>query len=76
MLSFPLKNVQGQVIGVVQLINHIGGAEEDGTPIYTPFPITAVDEVKNLITMLGALVERTDLVDEIQRLRREAEMVL
>ena len=71
MLAFPLKNVQGQVIGVVQLINHIGGTDENGNTTYTPFPLSEVDRVKGLMTMLGALVERYDLVTEIQSLRRQ-----
>ena len=70
MLSFPLKNVEGHVIGVVQLINHIAGSDEEGNIMYTPFPESEVENIRSIITMLGALIERYDLLDEIHRLRR------
>ena len=73
MLAFPLKNYQGQVIGVVQLLNHINGVDELGTPTYEPFPFTFVDDMKSLISVLGAMVERTDLLFEIKKLRKEVE---
>jgi hypothetical protein len=71
MLAFPLKNYQGQVIGVVQLLNHIGGMDDMGVADYVPFPFTYVDDMKSLITVLGGMIERTDLLFEVKRLKRE-----
>ncbi|MFT7145095.1 MAG: hypothetical protein ACI8QY_001154, partial [bacterium] len=52
MLAFPLKNYQGNVIGVVQLLNHIDGVDDLGNPRYKQFDFNHVDEMKSLITVL------------------------
>lgn len=69
MLTFPLKNFQGQVIGVIQLLNHIEKVDDLGTPTYSPFPIMFVDDMRNVMTVLGAMVERTALLQEIDDLK-------
>lgn len=69
MMAFPLKNYQGDVIGVVQLLNHINGVDMNGEPNYQPFPITHVDDMKSLITVLGGIVERAAMVEEIAKLK-------
>tara|TARA_R110000868_G_scaffold218576_1_gene469060 strand:+ start:217460 stop:218068 length:609 start_codon:yes stop_codon:yes gene_type:complete len=75
MLAFPLKNYQGKVIGVVQLLNHIEGVDDFGAPRYSEFSLSHVDDMKSLITVLGGMVERTDLLFEIKRLRQEIEIL-
>lgn len=71
MLAFPLKNYQGKVIGVVQLLNHISKVNDMGGAEYAPFPFSYVDDMKSLVTVLGAMVERADLLFEIKRLKSE-----
>ena len=66
MLSFPLKNFHGKVVGVVQLLNHINDSGN-----YEPFPLSAVDDMKSVITVLGVMIEQVDLLREIQDLREE-----
>lgn len=73
MLAFPLKNYHGQVIGVVQLLNHINSVDNAGVADYKPFPYTHVDDMKSLITVLGGMIERTDLLFEVKRLKKELE---
>lgn len=73
MLAFPLKSFTGDVIGVVQLLNHIDGVSEVGHPRYGVFPMSYVDDVKTLVTVLGAMVERAHLLAEIDILRKEVE---
>ena len=73
MLSFPLKNFQGQVVGVVQLLNHIEGVDDFGTPKYAPFPMMFIDDMKNVMMVLGAIVERTKLIHEIESLKQQLE---
>lgn len=69
MLAFPLKNFQGQIIGVVQLLNHITGVDDANVPTYGSFPMMYVDDMKNVMTVLGAMVERTALLQEIAELK-------
>ena len=69
-LVFPLKNFQGKMIGVVQLLNHIAGVDDLGTPTYEPFPMMYVDDMKNVMSILGAMVERTALLQEIATLKK------
>lgn len=69
MLAFPLKNFNREVIGVVQLINHISGVDGAGNPQYSPFSAKSVDQMKSIMTILGVMVERVDLLSEINRLR-------
>ncbi len=72
MLAFPLKNFYGRVIGVVQLINHIDGVGDDGKPIYHPFTLQHQEDMESLSTIIGAMVERIDLIHEIERLRKNS----
>ena len=71
MLAFPLKNYQGDVIGVVQLLNHINGVDMNGEPNYQPFPLAYVDDMKSVMTVLGAIVERASMVEEIAQLKQK-----
>lgn len=73
MLAFPLKNYQGKVIGVVQLLNHIDGVSDMGTPLYKPFDFNHTDDMKSLVTILGGMIERADLLSENKRLKKEIE---
>ncbi|MBI1363934.1 MAG: GAF domain-containing protein [Proteobacteria bacterium] len=66
MLVFPLKNLRGQVTGVIQLLNHLEGADKVGS-----FKLAHINEMKSLVTMIGMLVERTALVKEVERLSHE-----
>lgn len=67
MLAFPLKNVKGSIMGVIQLLNHIDGVEEE-EPVYKPFPIRCVEDMKKLALMIGMVVERAAMIEEIERL--------
>ncbi len=69
MLAFPLKNFNKEVIGIVQLINHISGVDENGETEYSPFPQKNVEQMKSVMTILGVMVERIDLLSEISKLR-------
>ena len=60
-LCFPLKNYTNQVIGVVQLINRVG---PDGKPI--PFDPHMAAIVAPVARVLGASIERTDMMDQIR----------
>lgn len=71
MLAFPLKNFQGRVIGVVQLINRITGVDNDGIPKYGSFTLENIDDMQSVLTILGVMVERIDLLSEIDRLKKE-----
>lgn len=73
MLAFPLKNYQGQVIGVVQLLNHIESVDDMKVADYAPFPFAYVDDMKSLITVLGGMIERADLLFEVKRLKKEVQ---
>lgn len=75
MLAFPLKNFQGRVIGVVQLLNHITGADGEGNAAYGSFPLRHVDDMRSVMTVLGVMVERIDLLNEIETLRKEVEVL-
>jgi len=66
MLAFPLKNMRGEVTGVIQLLNHIKGPNQVGS-----FTLAHIAEMKSLVTMIGMLVERTALVKEVERLRKD-----
>lgn len=68
MVAFPLKNYQGRIIGVVQLLNHIEASDENGN-VYGPFPLDYVDDMKGIMVILGAMVEREDLVREMSELK-------
>ena len=61
MLCFPLKNYTNQVIGVVQLINRVGPG---GKPI--PFDPHMAAIVAPVARVLGASIERTDMMDQIR----------
>lgn len=61
MLCFPLKNYTNQVIGVVQLINRAGPG---GKPI--PFDPHMAAIVAPVARVLGASIERTDMMDQIR----------
>jgi hypothetical protein len=67
MLAFPLKNLQGDVVGVIQLINHITKHDAKGAPVYGAFPFSTVDEIKRVITVLGVVVQWADLTQEISK---------
>ncbi len=70
MVAFPLLNFQNKVVGAVQLMNHIKEMD-DGVPRYGSFPLSTIDDIKSVMTMLGVIVESVDLRNEIQRLRQE-----
>lgn len=61
MLCFPLKNYTNHVIGVVQLINRIG---PDKQPI--PFDPHMAAIVAPMARVVGASIERTDMMDQIR----------
>lgn len=61
MLCFPLKNYSNRVIGVVQLINRIGPGGE--TIPFDPYMAAIVAPVARI---LGASIERTDMMDQIR----------
>lgn len=65
MLSVPLKNIKDEVIGVVQLLNRLG--EEEGT--YTPFSEEDTLHMEMLSLIIGMMVERSALVEEVNRLK-------
>ncbi len=72
MLAFPLKNAHNEVVGVVQLINHLEGLDKEGKPLYKPFKLQHVDDMKSLMVVLGMVAERTALVSEVARLKKLA----
>ena len=67
MLSVPLKNVKNQVIGVIQLLNHL--PEEGSSEKYAPFREEDKKNMESLSLILGMMVERAALMEEIERLR-------
>lgn len=69
MLAFPLKTVDGQIVGVIQLLNHIDSLSADGTPHYSTFPLDMVDEMQGITKIVGIIVERMALLDEIKLLK-------
>jgi GAF domain-containing protein len=73
MLAFPLQNFNKEVIGVVQLLNHISGVDADGEPQYAPFSTSHVKQMESVMTILGVMVERVDLLSEIQKLRHQGQ---
>jgi len=62
MLCFPLKNYTNHVIGVVQLINRVGPAGEA-----TPFDPHMAAIVAPMARVVGASIERTDMMDQIKQ---------
>ena len=67
MLSVPLKNVKNDVIGVIQLLNHL--PEEGSNEKYAPFREEDKKNMETLSLILGMMVERAALMEEIERLR-------
>lgn len=67
MLSVPLLTVEGRAIGVMQLVNHLSpaGSEEP----YAPFREEDKHMMESLGAMIGMVIERTALVEEVSRLR-------
>lgn len=61
MLCFPLKNYTNQVIGVVQLINRIGPDKK-----VRPFDPHMAAIVAPVARVIGASIERTDMMDQIR----------
>jgi len=70
MLSVPLRNIKNEVTGVIQLINHITGVDGAGEPAYGTFTLTDVENMSKLALIIGMLVERMALIEEIERLKR------
>ncbi len=61
MLCFPLKNYTNRVIGVVQLINRLGPARDT-----IPFDPHMAAIVAPVARVVGASIERTDMMDQIR----------
>ncbi len=61
MLSFPLKNIEGTVIGVVQLINHFDIEKND----ITAFKLEHLDDAKDLMPVIGLIIERCALKEKL-----------
>ena len=62
MLCFPLKNYADEVIGVVQLIN----CRPRNTRPPVPFPKTIEDLIWPIARVVGGLIERATMMDEIR----------
>lgn len=62
MIAFPLKNLQGEVIGVIQLLNHVKKLDEEGIPVYGSYPARYVEDMKHLLIMIGIMIERASLL--------------
>ncbi len=62
MLCFPLKNYADEVIGVVQLINR----RPRNTRPPVPFPKTIEDLIWPIARVVGGLIERATMMDEIR----------
>lgn len=62
MLCFPLKNYDGEVIGVVQLLNC--RARDRKAPV--PFPREAEDLIAPIAAVVGASIERAQMIEEIR----------
>ena len=67
MLSVPLKNVKNKVIGVIQLLNHLADANSDDK--YAPFREEDKKNMAGLSLILGMMVERAALMEELERLQ-------
>ncbi len=65
MLSVPLKNIKNEVIGVVQLLNRLG----DDVDTYSVFSAEDALHMEMLALIIGMMVERSALVEEIKRLQ-------
>lgn len=65
MLSVPLKNIKNEVIGVVQLLNRLG----DDVDTYSVFSEEDALHMEMLALIIGMMVERSALVEEIKRLQ-------
>ena len=65
MLALPLRNVKNEVIGVVQLLNRLG-EEEDTYAVFSP---EEAEELEMLSLIIGMMVERAALVEELNRLK-------
>lgn len=63
MLSVPLKNIKNEVIGVVQLLNRLG----DDVDTYSVFSEEDAVHMEMLSLIIGMMVERSALVEEIKR---------
>jgi HD-GYP domain-containing protein (c-di-GMP phosphodiesterase class II) len=61
MLCFPLKNYTNRVIGVVQLINRLGPGGDT-----MPFDVHMGAIVAPVARVVGASVERADMMDQIR----------
>lgn len=68
MLSVPLKNVKNNVIGVIQLLNHLPAADSDEK--YAPFREEDRENMESLSLILGMMIERAALMAEVERLRQ------
>jgi HD-GYP domain-containing protein (c-di-GMP phosphodiesterase class II) len=62
MLCFPLKNLQDEVIGVVQLINR----RQRGRTNPVPFPRDVEQLVAPIARVVGHSIERAEMLDEIR----------
>lgn len=70
MLSVPLKNIKNEVIGVIQLLNHLPEAGSDEQ--YAPFREEDQKNMESLSLILGMMIERAALLEEVERLKRRA----
>ncbi len=66
MLAVPLRNIRNEVVGVIQLLNHLS----DTGVGYIPFQTKDVTNMKSLSLIMGMLVEHTALMEEINRLKQ------
>ena len=73
MLAFPLMNLRREVVGVVQLINHIQPGTIPSEIDYKSFPMKIVDDIRRVLTMLGVIVQWADQAVEITYLEKEIE---
>lgn len=63
MLSFPLKNIEGSVIGVIQLINHFDIDRNDTTA----FKLEHMDDARDLMPVVGLIIERCALKEKLAK---------
>ena len=66
MLCFPLRNLQSDVIGVVQLINRRGGKSRK----LLPFTQDAEQLVAPIARVVGHSIERAEMLDQIRAKNR------
>jgi len=66
MLCFPLRNLRGDVIGVVQLIN----ARARGQERPVPFDRDARNLMVNVSAIIGHFVERANMLEQIRKKNR------